>query len=64
MVNSLVKELEDRNKKFKALAPTNTACRIINGGTIHKFKATFNKYIYIYIYLNSRINTNTNMYYR
>ena len=55
MVNSLIKELEARNKQIKALFPTNKACRIINGETIHKFKATLdiskfkNKYKYIFI---------------
>ena len=38
MVNSIIQELKDRNMKFKALAPTNKACRVIIGETIHKFK--------------------------
>ena len=42
MVNSLTKELKDKNIEFKALAPTNKARRIINGETVHKFKATLN----------------------
>ena len=39
MLKSIVKELEDRNINFKAMAPTNPAARNINGETIHKFIA-------------------------
>ena len=47
---------DKRNYKYVSMAPTNKACRIIKGKTIHKFIASFNiksfteqKYEYIFI---------------
>ena len=42
LIKKLVKELEARNNNFKSLAPTNRACRVIDGSTIHRFIASFN----------------------
>ena len=37
LIRNLQKELTEKNISFTSLAPTNKACRIINGKTIHKF---------------------------
>jgi hypothetical protein len=42
MVSSMIKEVEYRNRTFKAMAPTNQAARNIAGEAIHKFIARFN----------------------
>ena len=56
LIKMLQDELKLRGISFKSLAPTNKACRIINGETIHKFVASNNgktirdmqvKYIFI-----------------
>ena len=56
LIKTLIKQLENKNMNFAALAPTNKAARVIDGTTIHKFKAAFNlknfkgqqcKYIFI-----------------
>ena len=56
LIKMLQNELNNRGIMFKSLAPTNKACRIINGETIHKFVASSNgktikemdtKYIFI-----------------
>ena len=51
-------EKDKRNYKYVSMAPTNKACRIIKGKTIHKFIASLNiksftehKYDYIHIYV-------------
>jgi ATP-dependent exoDNAse (exonuclease V) alpha subunit len=41
-VNQLQKAMDDRGIKYKALAPTNKAARVINGQTIHRFIASTN----------------------
>ncbi len=55
-IKKLQKEMDERKTKYVSLAPTNKACRVINGITIHKFIASFNmksfmndKYKYIFI---------------
>jgi hypothetical protein len=40
LVNMLQKELRTRGMNYGSLAPTNKACRIINGTTIHRFVAS------------------------
>ena len=49
-------EMDKRKITYVSMAPTNKACRIIKGKTIHKFIASFNiksftvqKYEYIFI---------------
>jgi hypothetical protein len=37
LIKMLQTEMEKQNIKFKSLAPTNKACRLINGETMHKF---------------------------
>lgn len=37
LIKNIKKVLEETGKKFKCLAPTNKACRIIGGETLHKF---------------------------
>ena len=37
LVKMIQEELTNRGVKFNSLAPTNKACRIINGQTVHKF---------------------------
>ena len=56
LIKTLIKQLEQKNINFAALAPTNKACRVIDGMTIHKFKSEFTlkrfkdkKYKYIFI---------------
>jgi hypothetical protein len=43
LVKSLQCEMDIRGIKYTSLAPTNKACRIINGITIHKFVRTTNQ---------------------
>jgi len=54
----LQKAMTDKNYLYKSLAPTNKACRLINGETMHRFSAmatgkyireTFKFYKYIFI---------------
>lgn len=56
LIKLLMKTMKDKKLHCEATAPTNKACRIINGKTIHKFIAAFNlesfkkkniKYIFI-----------------
>ena len=37
LINMLQNEMTQRDIKYKSLAPTNKACRLINGETMHKF---------------------------
>ena len=37
LIKEIKKQLEIRNKKFVCVAPTNKACRVIDGITLHKF---------------------------
>ena len=55
-IKELHKEMDERKIKYVSLAPTNKACRVINGITIHKFIASFSmksftndKHQYIFI---------------
>ena len=55
-IKNLHQEMDGRKLKYVSLAPTNKACRVINGITICKFIASFNmksfmdgKYDYIFI---------------
>ncbi len=54
-INALKFELDKQEIKYAAVAPTNKAARVIDGGTIHRFIASFkleffnNKYKYIFI---------------
>ena len=55
-IKMLHTEMDKRKIKYVSVAPTNKACRIIKGKTIHKFIASFNithfkklKYEYIFI---------------
>ena len=55
-IKMLHTEMDKRKLKYVSMAPTNKACRIIKGKTIHKFIASFNiksftelKYEYIFI---------------
>ena len=55
-IKNLPQEMDERKLKYVSLAPTNKACRVINGITICKFIASFNmksfmdgKYDYIFI---------------
>jgi energy-coupling factor transporter ATP-binding protein EcfA2 len=43
LIKMLQEEMNKRSLNYITLAPTNKACRIINGTTIHKFIASFNK---------------------
>ena len=42
LIKQLMKTMKERKLNCEATAPTNKACRIINGKTIHKFIASFN----------------------
>ena len=39
LIKMLQKEMDARGMTYKALAPTNKACRLINGETMHRFSA-------------------------
>ena len=39
LIKMIMESIKKNNKRFVGLAPTNKACRIINGQTIHKFLA-------------------------
>jgi nucleoside-triphosphatase THEP1 len=41
LINELKNEMTKRGLKFKSLAPTNKACRLINGQTLHNFILKF-----------------------
>lgn len=43
LVRKIQAELDKRGLKYEALAPTNKACRIIDGRTIHKFVLNYTK---------------------
>ena len=58
LIKMLQKAMTDKNYLYKSLAPTNKACRLINGETMHRFSAmatgkyireTFKFYKYIFI---------------
>ena len=38
LIKHLQTEMKKRNINYQALAPTNKACRIINGKTMHRFR--------------------------
>jgi hypothetical protein len=40
-IRNLFQEMDERKITYIAVAPTNKACRIINGITIHKLIASF-----------------------
>jgi hypothetical protein len=70
LTNMIQKELSNRCILYKSLAPTNKACRLINGETMHRFSAMANgKYIretlkfYEYIFIDE-VSMMSEMFYK
>ena len=43
LIKAIMKKMSDNNMSYVSLAPTNKACRLINGKTIHKFAISYKR---------------------